>query len=94
MACQVSIPTVLRGRRKAELAAPILGVFGSADAGIAGAELEAFDAALNAAGVKHEFVIYPGAPHSFFDIKYAEHAEACSDAWRRVLAFIKDHSAR
>jgi carboxymethylenebutenolidase len=72
----------------AELSAPILGIFGGADVGISGAELDAFDAALNAAVVKHEFVIYPGAPHSFFDIKHAEHAEACSDAWGRVLRFI------
>ena len=33
-------------------------------------------------------VIYPGAPHSFFDRRFEEHAEACADAWRRVLAFL------
>jgi carboxymethylenebutenolidase len=71
----------------AELSAPILGIFGGADAGIAGAELDAFDAALKTAGVEHEFVVYPGAPHSFFDIKYTEHAEACTDAWEQVLRF-------
>ena len=76
----------------ADLSAPILGLFGGADGGIPLKEIEGFDAALNAAGVKHEFVIYPGAPHSFFDIKYSEHAEACSDAWNRVLAFVKQHS--
>jgi carboxymethylenebutenolidase len=72
----------------AELSAPILGLFGGADHGISAVELEKFHAALTAAGVEHEFVIYPGAPHSFFDVKYAEHAEACADAWRRVLKFI------
>jgi carboxymethylenebutenolidase len=33
-------------------------------------------------------VTYPGAPHSFFDRRYEEHAEACADAWRRMLAFL------
>ena len=40
------------------------------------------------AGVEHEIVTYPGAPHSFFDRRYEEHAEACADAWRRILAFL------
>ena len=40
------------------------------------------------AGVEHEIVTYPGAPHSFFDRRYEEHAEACADAWRRLLAFL------
>jgi carboxymethylenebutenolidase len=38
--------------------------------------------------VEHEIKVYPGAPHSFFDRKYDEFAEACEDAWRRVLAFL------
>ena len=75
----------------AELAAPILGLFGGDDHGISEQELDAFDTALTAADVEHEFVVYPGAPHSFFDVKYAEHATACADAWNRVLAFIRKH---
>jgi carboxymethylenebutenolidase len=34
-------------------------------------------------------VTYPGAPHSFFDRTFAEHEDACADAWRRVLGFMK-----
>ena len=41
-----------------------------------------------AAGVEHEVVTYDGAPHSFFDRSYEEHADASADAWARVLAFI------
>ncbi len=41
-----------------------------------------------AEGVEHEIVIYDGAPHSFFDRKQEEFAEASDDAWRRTLAFI------
>ena len=36
--------------------------------------------------------IYEGAPHSFFDRGFAEWKEACDDAWRRMLAFIKKNS--
>jgi carboxymethylenebutenolidase len=67
---------------------PVLGLFGGADAGIPVEQVEDFDRALDAAGVEHEIVVYPGAPHSFFDRHQAEHAEASADAWRRVIAFL------
>jgi carboxymethylenebutenolidase len=38
-------------------------------------------------------VIYPGAPHSFFDRKFAEFADASADAWDRVRAFIAAQAA-
>jgi carboxymethylenebutenolidase len=69
---------------------PVLGLFGGADQGIPPDQVEAFDDALAAAGVEHEIVSYPGAPHSFFDRRYEEHAEACADAWRRVLGFLAE----
>src|SRR5258706_213652 len=49
----------------------------------------AFDAALTAAGVEHDVVTYEGAPHSFFDRKQEQFADASDDAWRRVLAFLE-----
>lgn len=73
-----------------DLSAPILALFGGADHGIPPSDIAAFDQALTAASVEHEIVIYPDAPHSFFDIKYAEHAPACADAWKRVLGFISE----
>jgi carboxymethylenebutenolidase len=48
-----------------------------------------FDKKLTEAKVPHEMHIYEGAPHSFFDRSFAEWKEACDDAWRRMLAFIK-----
>jgi carboxymethylenebutenolidase len=74
-----------------DLEAPILGLMGGADEAITAADVEAFDEALTEAGVQHELVTYPGAPHSFFDRKYDEFAEASEDAWTRVLAFIEQH---
>src|SRR6266511_226119 len=43
---------------------------------------------MRAAVVGLHFVTYPGAPHSFFDRTFAEHQDACADAWRRALGFI------
>jgi carboxymethylenebutenolidase len=78
--------------RVAELDAPILGLMGGADPGIPHEEVDAFDAALDAAGVEHEIVVYPRAPHSFFDRKYEEFAADSEDAWKRVLAFLERHA--
>ena len=50
--------------------------------------VERFEIALEAAGVDHEVVTYPGAPHSFFDRKQAEYTGESADAWARMLAFI------
>jgi carboxymethylenebutenolidase len=79
-------------QRAAELEAPILGLMGGADQGIPGADVDAFEQALTDAGVEHELVTYDGAPHSFFDRRYEEHAEASEDAWQRVLNFIRSRS--
>jgi len=72
--------------------APILALMGGADQGIPREDAEAFDEALDSAGVEHELVIYDGAPHSFFDRKQEEFAEASEDAWRRTLEFVERHA--
>jgi carboxymethylenebutenolidase len=80
-------------QRASELGAPILGLMGGADAGIPVDQVRAFEQALEDAVVEHEIVIYDGAPHSFFDRKQEEFADASADAWSRVLAFIEQRSA-
>jgi carboxymethylenebutenolidase len=67
---------------------PVLAIWGGADEGIGPEVVAIFDAALNDAGVEHRSVTYPGAPHSFFDRRAAEHAAASEDAWREVLDFV------
>ncbi|HET7856318.1 MAG TPA: dienelactone hydrolase family protein [Gaiellaceae bacterium] len=80
-------------QRAGELEAPILGLMGGADQAIPPADVTEFDQALAAAGVEHELVTYDGAPHSFFDRKQDEFADASEDAWARVLAFVERYSA-
>jgi carboxymethylenebutenolidase len=78
--------------RAGEFEAPILALMGGADAGIPIEHVKEFEHALDEAGVDHEVVIYDGAPHSFFDRKQEEFAEASDDAWRRTLAFIETYA--
>lgn len=66
----------------------VLGLFGGADTGIPPEAIAAFETALATAGVDHRLVTYPGAPHSFFDRKAADFADASATAWTEVLDFI------
>jgi carboxymethylenebutenolidase len=80
-------------QRAAEFEAPILALQAGDDANILPEHNAAFDDALTAAGVEHELVVYAGAPHSFFDRKFEEYADASADAWDRVLGFIERHAS-
>jgi len=77
--------------RAAEMRCPVLGLFGGVDQAISPSDVEHFDARLTEAGIDHEIHIYAGTPHSFFDRRFDQHAEACADAWRRMLAFLGRH---
>jgi carboxymethylenebutenolidase len=74
--------------------APVLALYGGADPGIPPDAIAQFDAALDKAKVEHESVTYDGAPHSFFDRRQTEFADASADAWRRVQAFVAKHAGR
>ena len=72
----------------AQIAVPVLGLYGGEDAGIPVADVKEMEAALKAAGKTAEFVIYPGAPHAFYaDYRPSYRAEAAKDAWGRCVAF-------
>ncbi len=68
---------------------PVLGLFGGADQGIPVEQVNELESKLEAAAVPHEIVIYPDAPHSFFDRRATEFAAASADAWNRVQGFIR-----
>ncbi|MDB5058307.1 MAG: dienelactone hydrolase family protein [Chloroflexi bacterium] len=78
--------------RAASITVPVLGLFGGADQGIPTSEVETLDQILDSTGVEHEIVIYPGAPHSFFDRRWTDFADASADAWKRITGFVERHS--
>jgi carboxymethylenebutenolidase len=79
--------------RASQIKYPVLALFGGADAGIPAEQVERFDRELDIAGVEHRVITYRGAPHSFFDRRAADFAEASADAWTQVLDFIAAHNA-
>jgi carboxymethylenebutenolidase len=79
-------------QRADEIEAPILALQAGDDQNILPEHNAAFDEALTRAGVEHDIVVYDGAPHSFFDRKQEDFADASDDAWNRVLAFVEGHS--
>ena len=75
-----------------EMKAPVLGLYGEADAGISVANVEAMKAALEAAHKTAEFKIYPGAPHGFHaDYRASYRKEAAEDGWNRMQAWFRKY---
>src|SRR5215468_8532560 len=73
-----------------DMKAPVLGLYGEADQGIQVAQVEAMKAALQSAGKKAEFKIYPGAPHGFHaDYRPSYRKDAAEDAWNQLAAWFK-----
>lgn len=71
------------------MTAPLLMLVAGADAHI---PVEDVREVADAAVVEAEFVVFDGAPHSFFDRTFAEHADAADQAWTRIQAFMAAHS--
>ncbi len=71
-----------------QLRGPILGIFGGADAYIPAESVESFQQALKESNVAHEIVVYPGAPHSFFDVQQEQYQDICADVWTRMIGFL------
>lgn len=75
------------------ISSPVLGLFGGADQAISAEAVATFDAALTEAGTAHRIVTYDGAPHSFFDRKAADFADASAASWDEITQFIEAHAA-
>jgi carboxymethylenebutenolidase len=74
----------------ADVKAPVLGLYGEADAGIPVAQVDAMKAALAAANKPSEIKLYPGAPHGFHaDYRPSYRKEAADDAWAQMTAWFK-----
>jgi carboxymethylenebutenolidase len=71
---------------------PILGIWAGADGATSADDVAVFDGALTKAGVEHRFATYEGAPHSFFDRKATDFADASKQAWDETLTFVRGHT--
>jgi carboxymethylenebutenolidase len=72
------------------LNAPILLLVAGADIYFPLEDSMLTDRNLEAAGVRHKTVVYDGAPHGFFSD--GAHQDACDDAWRHLLEFVRESS--
>jgi carboxymethylenebutenolidase len=71
--------------------AAALGMYGELDTGITGSA-PAVQEALQTAGVPHDFQIYPGANHAFFNDTGPRYDKAAAtDAWMRAVAWFREY---
>ncbi len=76
----------------AQMNAPVLGLYGGADAVISAAQIEQMRAAIKAAGKASEIVVYPAAAHGFnADYRPSYQPAAAKDGWKRMEAWFKHH---
>jgi carboxymethylenebutenolidase len=77
----------------AQIKAPVLGLYGAADAGIPNDTVERMRAALKAAGnTRSEIILYPDAPHAFHaDYRPSYRKEPAEDGWKRCVEWFRTH---
>ena len=72
--------------------APLLGMYGGRDTGIAVPDVQAAAAAARAAGKTVEIVVFPDAPHGFHaDYRPSYRKADAEDGWARMLAWFKKY---
>jgi carboxymethylenebutenolidase len=75
-----------------DVKAPVLGLYGGADQGIPLETVDKMKDALKAAGSKSEIVVYPDTPHAFLaDYRPSYRKAEAEDAWKKMLAWFKEH---
>lgn len=73
----------------ATLNGPVLGIFGGADTSIPLADVAAFEAGLNEAGIANQISVYEGQPHAFVtDIASIRMGGVQAQAWQEMLDFL------
>jgi carboxymethylenebutenolidase len=84
--------TIADAERLRVLSGPVLGVFGSADNAIPVSEVQAFEAALDQAGVPNQITIYEGQPHAFVQsIDEIRQGGPQQEAWNELLTFLRQN---
>jgi carboxymethylenebutenolidase len=76
----------------ADLAAPLLGIFGNDDSHPSPAQVDLHEAELKRHGKAHEFHRYDGAGHGFFYYHWPIYRpEQAMDGWEKVFTFFGSH---
>jgi len=77
-----------------ELKAPVLGLYGGADAGIPNEGVDRMREAIRAAARPSEIHTYPDTPHAFYaDYRPSYRKREAEDGWRRMLDWFRRHGA-
>src|SRR5437660_11655669 len=76
-----------------KLSGPVLGLFAEKDTFVTPATAKDVDAAIKKAGKQSEIHIYPNVDHAFFNDERPDvyNKASAEDAWRRTLAFFRQH---
>lgn len=75
----------------AKIRIPVLGIYGETDERIT-SKVPEVAALMDKYDKEYEYKIYEGAGHAFFnDTGDRYNAESANDAWKRTLAFLKEH---
>ena len=72
----------------ADISSPVLVLAAGDDKATSQEENASFVRSLSEADKAYDYVMYDGAPHSFFDRGFEQWQDACADAWVRILGFI------
>ncbi|HVU11151.1 MAG TPA: dienelactone hydrolase family protein [Phototrophicaceae bacterium] len=83
--------TALSDEDAAKVSVPVLAIYGGQDKGFPPELREGNDQKLTAAGKPHEVVVYPDAPHAFFNDTrpHIYDQTAATDAWKRATDWFK-----
>lgn len=68
-------------------ALPALMLIAGNDVATTVADQQALAARMRKAGADVVDVVFPAAPHSFFDRNYSEWSAACDESWRQIITF-------
>ncbi len=75
-----------------QINAPVLGLYGGADAGIPNDTVDKMNAALKEKGKPSTIHLYPDTPHAFHaDYRPSFRKEQAEDGWKRATAWFKQH---
>lgn len=78
----------------ASIQAPVLGLYGGADTGIPPDSVDKMRAALKAAQVASEIIVYPDTPHGFnADYRPTYRKQQAEAGWQKMLDWFKQHGA-